>query len=119
MKNETLSFDTAGGETTAYVAMPDETGEYTGAVVVIQEWWGLNDHIKDIAGRYADEGLIAVAPDLYRGRLAINPGEASEMMNALKIEDGLDTIKTRWTRRERNTEYRISASRVIVWAELM
>ena len=93
MKTETLSFDTNGGETTAYVAMPDETGENTGAVVVIQEWWGLNDHIKDIAGRYADEGFIAVAPDLYRGRLATNPGEASEMMNALKIEDGLDTIK--------------------------
>lgn len=93
MKTETLSFDTAGGETTAYVVMPDETGGNTGAVVVIQEWWGLNDHIKDIAGRYADEGFIAVAPDLYRGRLAKNPGEASEMMNALKIEDGLDTIK--------------------------
>lgn len=93
MKNETLSFDTAGGETTAYVAMPDERGENTGAVVVIQEWWGLNDHIKDIAGRYADEGFIAVAPDLYRGKLAKNPDEASKMMNALEIEDGLVTIK--------------------------
>src|SRR5688500_18248634 len=93
MKTETLSFDTNGGETTAYVAMPDETGENAGAVVVIQEWWGLNDHIKDIAGRYAGEGFIAIAPDLYRGNLATNPGEASEMMNALKIEDGLNTIK--------------------------
>ena len=91
MGTETLSFDTAGGPTTAYVALPDEPGEK--AVVIIQEWWGLNDHIKDIASRYADEGFIAIAPDLYRGKLATNPDEAGRMMNELKIEDGLDTIK--------------------------
>lgn len=91
MKTETLSFNTAGGETTAYVAMPDEANGK--AVVLIQEWWGLNDHIKDIAGRYAEEGFIAIAPDLYRGKLAKDPEEAGEMMNALEIEDGLDTIK--------------------------
>ncbi len=93
MKTETLSFETANGATTAYAALPDETNESTKAVVLIQEWWGLNDHIKDIAGRYADEGFIAVAPDLYRGKLASNPDEAGKMMADLKIEDGLDTIK--------------------------
>lgn len=90
MKSETLSFDTANGATSAYVAIPD--GSTQKAVIVIQEWWGLNDHIKDIAGRYADEGFIAIAPDLYRGKLATNPEEAGKMMQALKIEDGLDTI---------------------------
>jgi carboxymethylenebutenolidase len=90
MGTETLSFDTAGGATTAYVATPAQ--ETDKAVIVIQEWWGLNDHIKDIAGRYADEGFIAIAPDLYRGKLATNPEEAGRMMNGLKIEDGLDTI---------------------------
>lgn len=93
MKTETLSFNTSGGETSAYTAMPDETNENTKAVVLIQEWWGLNDHIKDIARRYSEEGFICIAPDLYRGKVAANPKEASEMMNALKIEDGLDTIK--------------------------
>lgn len=91
MKTETLSFDTENGETTAYVATPDAKSEK--AVIVIQEWWGLNDHIKDIANRYADEGFTAIAPDLYRGKLATNPKEAGEMMQALEIEDGLDTIK--------------------------
>lgn len=91
MNAETLSFETANGSTTAYVAKPDANGEK--AVIVIQEWWGLNDHIKDIANRYADEGFIAIAPDLYRGKVANDSGEASKMMNALKIEDGLDTIK--------------------------
>ena len=91
MKTETLSFSTANGDTTAYVAMPNEANGK--AVILIQEWWGLNEHIRDIAGRYSGEGFIAIAPDLYRGKLATNPDEASKMMNALKIEDGIDTIK--------------------------
>ncbi len=91
MNTETLSYETANGPTTAYVAIPaDPSGK---AVILIQEWWGLNDHIKDIARRYADEGFVAIAPDLYRGKLAKDPKEAGEMMAALAIEDGLDTIK--------------------------
>lgn len=90
MRTETLSFETANGPSSAYVAMPDEGGDR--AVLVIQEWWGLNDHIKDIAGRYAAEGFVAIAPDLYRGRIATDAAEASEMMHVLAIEDGLDTI---------------------------
>jgi carboxymethylenebutenolidase len=90
MRSETLSFDTANGATSAYVALPKDPSRK--AVIVIQEWWGLNDHIKDIAGRYAGEGFIAIAPDLYRGKLATNPEEAGRMMQALKIEDGLGTI---------------------------
>ena len=91
MTTETLSFNTEGGETTAFVATPSESNGK--AVIVIQEWWGLNEHIKDIARRYAEEGFTAIAPDLYRGRVAANPEEAGAMMQALKIEDGLDTIK--------------------------
>lgn len=91
MQTETLSFETANGPTSAYAAHPDSPNGK--AVILIQEWWGLNDHIKDIARRYADEGFVAIAPDLYRGKLATNPAEAGAMMNALAIEDGLDTIK--------------------------
>ena len=92
MTSETLSFGTEGGDTTAYVALPDGGGA-SKAVLVIQEWWGLNDHIKDIAGRYADEGFIAIAPDLYRGTIAKDSGEAGELMHALQIEDGVDTVR--------------------------
>jgi len=91
VRTEILSFETTNGATSAYVANPDSRSEK--AVVVIQEWWGLNDHIKDIANRYADEGFIAIAPDLYRGKVAANSEEAGKMMQGLKIEDGLDTIK--------------------------
>lgn len=91
MQTETLNIETANGPTTAFVARPDnDNGK---AVIVIQEWWGLNDHIKDIAGRYASEGFTAIAPDLYRGKVATDPDEASKMMHALATDDGLDTIK--------------------------
>ena len=90
MNSETLSFDTANGPTSAYVSRPAADSEK--AVIIVQEWWGLNDHIKDIANRYAAEGFTAIAPDLYRGRVANDPNEASQMMNELQIDDGLDTI---------------------------
>ena len=91
MATENLSFNTANGETTAYVALPEQANGK--AVIIIQEWWGLNEHIKDITRRYSEEGFTAIAPDLYRGKLATNPQEAGKMMQALRIEDGLDTIK--------------------------
>jgi carboxymethylenebutenolidase len=91
MSERTLSFSTANGDTTAYVATPEN--DQKKAVIVIQEWWGLNDHIKDIANRYAAEGFIAIAPDLYRGKVATTSDDASKMMHDLSTEDGIDTIK--------------------------
>ncbi len=90
MIDQILTISTANGTTTAYVTLPDKSNGK--AVILIHEWWGLNAHIKDIAGRYADEGFIAIAPDLYRGKVATDSAEASQMMGALAVEDGLDTI---------------------------
>ncbi len=92
MKTETLEFNTVKGDTTAYVALPAEVTADTKAVVIIHEYWGLNDHIKDIAGRYAKEGFVAVAPDLYRGTVTDDKQEASKLMDALETEDGLNII---------------------------
>ena len=91
MKVESLKLNTSRGATTAYVALPQ--AEIDAAVVLIQEWWGINDHIRDIAGRYAKEGYLCVAPDLYRGRVAADTEEASALMQALAIEDGVETIR--------------------------
>jgi carboxymethylenebutenolidase len=52
-------------------------------VIVLQEWWGLNDNIKSIVDRFADEGFNAIAPDLYHGRITQDADEASHMMNGL------------------------------------
>jgi carboxymethylenebutenolidase len=91
MKTETLDLSTSYGATSAYVARPEQ--DSAAAVVLIQEWWGINDHIRDIAGRFANEGYLCLAPDLYRGKLAKNADEASQMMNALAIADGVETIR--------------------------
>src|SRR2546422_11262704 len=91
MNAESLNLSTSSGATTAYVARPHEP--VGAAVILIQEWWGINDHIRDIAGRYAKEGYLCVAPDLYRGKLARNTEEASKLMQVLAIEDGIETIR--------------------------
>jgi carboxymethylenebutenolidase len=91
MKTEILNVNTSRGATTAFVARPEM--DASAAVLLIQEWWGINDHIRDIAGRYAQEGYLCVAPDLYRGSLAKDSDEASKLMHALEIEDGMETIR--------------------------
>jgi carboxymethylenebutenolidase len=91
MKTATLNLQTSRGATTAHVARPDN--DTKAAVILIQEWWGINDHIRDLAGRYASEGFLCLAPDLYRGKLAKDSEEAAKMMQGLAIEDGLETIR--------------------------
>jgi carboxymethylenebutenolidase len=70
---------TCGG----YLAAPDGRGP---GVVVIQEWWGLVDHIKDVCERFAAEGFVALAPDLFRGETTKEPTEGDKLMMELKIE---------------------------------
>ncbi len=91
MNAESLNLSTSNGATTAYVARPRD--EVSACVLVIQEWWGINDHVRDIAGRYAREGYLGVAPDLYRGRVTKDKEEASALMHGLAIEDGMETIR--------------------------
>jgi carboxymethylenebutenolidase len=91
MKTETLNLKTSRGATTAHVARPDKS--MTAGVVLIHEWWGINDHIREIAGRYANEGYLCVAPDLFRGEVAKNTEEASKLMQGLAIDDGVETIR--------------------------
>lgn len=91
MKTETLDLNTSYGATTAHVAGPEK--DSAAAVLLIQEWWGITDHIRDIARRYANEGYLCLAPDLFRGKLAKNSEEAGQLMHALAIEDGMETIR--------------------------
>jgi carboxymethylenebutenolidase len=56
-------------------------------VIVIQEWWGLVDHIKNVCDRFAEAGFVALAPDLYHGQTAKSPDEAGKLMMALRIDE--------------------------------
>ncbi|MDR0808991.1 MAG: dienelactone hydrolase family protein [Gemmobacter sp.] len=60
------------------------------AVVVLQEWWGLNDQIRDVCDRLAAEGFTAAAPDLYRGKVALDVAEAEHLSEGLDWDTACD-----------------------------
>ncbi len=79
----------------AFLVAPEGKGPHA-AVIVVQEWWGLNDHIKDVARRLAREGFAAIAPDLYSRlghKLTTDATEAGKLMGMLSMEDGLKDLK--------------------------
>jgi len=81
---EIVTFPSNGGTAQGYLAKP-ASGSGKG-VIVFQEWWGLNDNIKGIADRFAAEGFVALAPDMYHGKLTAEPDEAGKLLMALNIE---------------------------------
>ncbi len=79
-----VEFESNGGTVQGYLAAPG-AGAGPG-VVVIQEWWGLVDHIEDVCDRLAAEGFTALAPDLYHGEKASEPDEAGKLMMAMNAQ---------------------------------
>ncbi|MBU3636451.1 dienelactone hydrolase family protein [Polynucleobacter sp. es-MAR-4] len=75
-----------GKSSSAYLVEPVDAKNAPG-IVVIQEWWGLDDEIKNVANRLADAGYRALVPDLYRGKLALEANEAEHLMNDLNFAD--------------------------------
>ena len=78
---QTVEFKSNGGTANGYLADGGGPG-----VIVIQEWWGLVPHIKEVADRFAGEGFTALAPDLFHGETATEPDGAGKMMMALNLD---------------------------------
>lgn len=70
-----------------------EGGQPRPAIIVIQEWWGLNEHIKDVARRFAAEGYVVLAPDLYHGVVTTEPDEARKQAMALSTSEAVAEIQ--------------------------
>jgi len=86
-----VTFASNGGTASGYLAKPASgTGK---GVIVIQEWWGLNDNIKGIADRFAAEGFVALAPDMYHGTVTAEPDEAGKLLMALNIPQAEKDLK--------------------------
>jgi carboxymethylenebutenolidase len=81
---EMVEFASNGSTVGGYLATP-EVGAGPG-LIVIQEWWGLVDHIKDVCDRFAAEGFTALAPDLYHGQTTTEPDEAGKLAMSLDYE---------------------------------
>jgi carboxymethylenebutenolidase len=85
MAGISVEYPSNGGTASGYLAAPHE-GRGPG-VIVLQEWWGLAPHIKDVCDRFAAAGYVALAPDLYHGGVAKSPDEAGKLMMALRIDE--------------------------------
>ena len=77
---EMIEFKSNGGTCTGYLAGTTGPG-----VIVIQEWWGLVPHIKDIADRFAAEGFVALAPDMYHGEVTSEPDLAGKLLMSMNL----------------------------------
>jgi carboxymethylenebutenolidase len=86
-----VTFPSSAGEASGVLVTPDGAGKPPG-VVVIQEWWGVNDQIQSVAERYAAAGFAAIVPDLYHGKVAKDADEAGKMMQALDFGKAVQEI---------------------------
>lgn len=82
MAGQMISFQCGGVDYDGYLSKQVEGP----GVIVLQEWWGLVGHIKDVANRLAAEGFVVLAPDLYEGESTVEPEEAGTLMMALNID---------------------------------
>jgi carboxymethylenebutenolidase len=78
-----VTFSANGGTASGYLAEPAQKSNR--GVVVVQEWWGIDAHIKDVTERFAKRGFVALAPDLYHGTVTRSPDEAGKLLMALDI----------------------------------
>src|SRR5262249_24912476 len=89
---QTVSFKSGTETASGFLVTPEGKGPFPG-IVVIQEWWGVNDWIKDQARALAKEGYVALAPDLYRGKVTNKQEEAHQLMSGLPEDRGLRDLK--------------------------
>jgi carboxymethylenebutenolidase len=83
LRGTMVTFPSNGSTTSGYLATPP-SGRGPG-VLVLQEWWGLVPHIKHVCDRFATEGFVALAPDMYHGRTASEPDGAGKLFMALEV----------------------------------
>lgn len=87
---EQVTFASNGGTAEGYLALP--SGGTGPGVIVIQEWWGLVPHIRDVADRFAADGFVALAPDLYHGVTTTEPDEAGKLLMGLAMDQAAKDI---------------------------
>jgi carboxymethylenebutenolidase len=90
-KTETVEFPNGKETVTGFLATPEKPGRYP-AVIVVHEWWGLNDWVKEQTEKIADQGMVALAVDLYRGKVAADASEAHELSRALSQDRALSDL---------------------------
>ena len=90
-RGKMVEFDAEDGKVQGYLVEPSGNEARPG-LIVIHEWWGLNDHIKSIAERFAGEGYTVLAPDLYNGKVTKDAEEAGGLMQGLDQDQALEAL---------------------------
>ncbi len=91
-KTQTVQFQSPTGPVSGFLALPEAPGKYP-ALVVIHEWWGLTDWVKRQTVKFAGLGYVALAVDLYRGKVTNDPMEAHELMRGLPQDRAVSDLK--------------------------
>jgi carboxymethylenebutenolidase len=91
-RTETVNYKSGSDTVSGYLALPEGGGQHP-AIIVIHEWWGLNDWVKEQAQKYAGQGYVALAVDLYRGKVAATPDDAHILMRGLADDRGLRDLE--------------------------
>jgi len=92
VKTEDVTFKSGAETVGGYLARPDSAGRHP-ALVVIHEWWGLNDWVKEQAQQFAEQGYVALAPDLYHGKVASDPATAHELSRGMPQDRAVRDLK--------------------------
>ena len=101
LRTSNVDLKVNGDNAYAFVAQPDDNAKHPG-IVLIQEWWGIEPHIRDLAQRLAADGFVVAVPDRYHGKIATEPNDAQKMVMmiggnidraAKEIIGALETIK--------------------------
>jgi carboxymethylenebutenolidase len=91
-KTETVTYKSGSDTVSGYLALPEGAGKHP-AVIVIHEYWGLNDWAKEQTRKFAEQGYVALGVDLYRGKVAGSPDEAHELMRGLPDDRGMSDLE--------------------------
>lgn len=101
IRSSRLDLHVNGDGAYAYIAQPDDDAKHPG-IVLIQEWWGIEPHVLDLAQKLAEQGFVVAVPDLYNGKIATEPNDAMRIMMLVqnnvdkavdKVIGALETVK--------------------------
>jgi len=100
-----VTYRSGDEQISAMLYMPAAASSSTGkakagklpAIILIHEWWGLNDQIKGLASQWADDGYVTLAVDLYRGKSTTDPEEAHELMRGLPDDRAVRDLRAAFT----------------------
>jgi carboxymethylenebutenolidase len=112
-KGALIQLNDFGSPDIAYLSVPIQ--KPIGGLILIHEWWGLNDHIKQIADQYALEGFIVVAVDLYNGKVTSDPNQAAKWMQNLNEKNAIKIIQSAERFLRESPRFRVEKIATLGW----